>query len=111
MKQKFISVPTPIMEDLINGALISTDVMVYMFLSAKCSHGKRVFMSRQKMVSGLGGMSVSRLSSSLSRLSKAGHLERIKLNGSTSTRLLTFVKDRYNIYVKGKNIYEDFSKV
>ncbi len=109
MKQKFITIPVSIMDDVISGKLISTDVMIYMFLSSKCSHGKRVFMSRKKMRDGLGGVSVSRLSASLGRLSSAGHLEREKLNGITSTRLLTFVKDRYNIYTKGKNIYENIS--
>ena len=107
MKQKFLSIPRQIMEDLVSGELISTDVMVYMFLCSKCSHGKRVFLSRKAMLKNLGSMSLSRLSSSLSRLVDAGHLERRRLNGTTSTRLLTFVKDRSNIYIRGKNINEN----
>tara|TARA_Y100000004_G_C8950602_1_gene428299 strand:- start:1536 stop:1865 length:330 start_codon:yes stop_codon:yes gene_type:complete len=101
MKQKFISIPRELLEDLISGKLISIDICVYMYLCSKCSHGHRVFITRNEMLKSLTNMSLSRLSSSLSRLVEAGHLERKKLNGVTSTRLLTFVKDRHNIFIKG----------
>ena len=102
MKQKFISIPKELLEDLIEDKLIAIDICVYMYLCSKCSHGHRVFITRKEMLKSLGSMSLSRLSSSLSRLVESGHLERKKLNGTTSTRLLTFVKDRNNIFIKGR---------
>lgn len=101
MKQKFISIPSAIYQDLISGNMIASDLMVYMYLSSKGAHGKPIFISRQTMIKDLGNISISRLSSSLKRLSQSGHIARRKLNGITSTRLLTFVKDRNNILVKG----------
>jgi hypothetical protein len=99
--QKFIAVPWKIQEDVIKGNLIGTDLMVFMYLASKASHGRRIFTSREVMKEDLGGISLSKVADSLGRLSKAGHVERQRLNGVTSTRLLTFVKNANNIYIKG----------
>ena len=101
MKQKFISIPSAIYADLISGKMIASDLMVYMYLCSKGAHGKPIYISRQKMINDLGDISLSRLNSSLKRLIDAEHITRRRLNGATSTRLLTFVKDRNNILVKG----------
>ena len=45
---------------------------------------------------------MSKLADSLRRLCANKHLARTKLNGVTSTLLLTFVKDRGNIFIKGR---------
>lgn len=82
--------------------LIPTDIMTYIYLCAKCSHGKPVFLCRDVMRNDLGGISLSKLSDSLKRLCDNKHLTRTKLNGVTSTELLTFVKDRKNIYIRGR---------
>lgn len=100
--QRFIAVPWKIQEDVIRGRLIGTDLAVFMYLASKCGHGKRIFTSRESIQEAMGGVSLSRVADSLKRLSKAGHIERRRLNGATSTRLLTFVKDAKHIYVKGK---------
>ena len=100
--QKFIAIPWKIQEDVVRGRLIGTDLAVFMHLASKCGHGERIFSSRETIQKAMGGVSLSKISDSLSRLSKAGHLERKRLNGATSTRLLTFVKDSKHIYIKGK---------
>ncbi len=101
MKQKFISIPSAIYSDLISGKMIASDLMIYMYLCSKAAHGKPIFTPRSKMISDLGHISLSRLNSSLKRLIDSGHIKRRKLNGVTSTRLLTFVKDKNNILIKG----------
>lgn len=101
MKQKFISIPSAVYRDLVSGSMIASDLMVYMYLASKASHGKPIYTNRDSMVKDLGGISLSRLNSSFGRLSECGHIRRKKLNGTTSTQLLTFVRDRNNISVKG----------
>lgn len=101
MKQKFISIPSAVYRDLISGGMIASDLMIYMYLASKAAHGKPIYTSRESMVGDLGGISLSRLNSSFNRLTKCGHIKRKKLNGTTSTQLLTFVKDKYNISIKG----------
>ncbi len=100
--QKFIAIPWKIQEDVIKGKLIGTDLAVFMHLASKCGHGERIFTSRESIQEAMGGISLSRVADSLGRLNKAGHIERKRLNGATSTRLLTFVKDAKHIYIKGK---------
>ena len=102
MNQKFIAVPREIYVDAISKKLIPTDIMVYMYLCAKCAHGNPVYICRTEMCRDLGGISLSKLSDSFKRLCRNRHLNRRKLNGTTSTSLLTFVKDRSNIYIKGE---------
>ncbi|MBD35878.1 MAG: hypothetical protein CL512_03840 [Actinobacteria bacterium] len=99
--QKFIAVPWKIQEDVIKGDLIGTDLMIFMYLASKAGHGRRIFTSRESMQEELGGVSLSKVADSLGRLAKAGHIERQRLNGVTSTKLLTFVKNANNIYIKG----------
>jgi hypothetical protein len=101
MKQKFIAIPSAIYSDLISGKMIASDLMIYMYLCSKAAHGKPIFTPRSRMISDLGDISLSRLNSSLKRLTKSGHIRRKKLNGVTSTKLLTFVKDKNNILIKG----------
>ena len=101
MKQKFISIPSAVYNDLVSGGMIASDLMVYMYLASKAAHGKPIYTNRESMVTDLGGISLSRLNASFNRLSKCGHIKRKKLNGATSTQLLTFVKDRNNISIKG----------
>lgn len=100
--QKFIAIPWTIQEDVVKGTLIGTDLMVFMHLASKCGHGERIFTNRESIQEAMGGVSLSRIADSLGRLAKAGHIERKRLNGATSTRLLTFVKDAKHIYIKGK---------
>ena len=101
MNQKFISIPKEIFSDTICKRMIPSDIMVYMYLCSKAAHGKPVYLNRKKMCKDLGGISLSRISDSLKRLCKNGHIVRSKLNGSTSTELKTFVKDKHNIYIRG----------
>jgi hypothetical protein len=107
VKQKFIAVPRQIYVDVTLKRLIPTDIMIYIYLCAKCSHGKPVFLSRESMRKDLGGISLSKLADSLKRLSDNNHLSRTKLNGITSTELLTFVKNKENIYIRGRLQHED----
>ena len=100
--QKFISIPCQIHRDITEGKLIGNDLTVFMHLASKGGHGERIYTTRESIQEALGGASPSKISDSLKRLSVAGHIKRKKLNGITSTRLLTFVKDAKNIYVKGK---------
>ena len=102
MNQKFITIPREIYLDVVEKRIIPTDILVYMYLCSKGSHGKPIYLNRLRMCKDLGGISLSKLADSLKRLIGSGHLERSKLNGSTSTALLTFVKDRNNIYIKGE---------
>jgi hypothetical protein len=106
MPQKFIAVPIEIYLEVTSNKLIPTDILTYIYLCKKCAHGKPVYLSRGKMCKDLGGVSLSRLSDSLKRLADGGHINRARLNGTTSTSLLTFVKDRNHIYIKGKNKIE-----
>jgi DNA-binding MarR family transcriptional regulator len=101
MRQKFISIPSEIFKDTISKKMIPSDMMVYMYLCSKGAHGKPIYINRLRMCRDLGNISVSRVSSSLKRLVKNGHINRAKLNGATSTELLTFVKDRNNIFIRG----------
>jgi predicted transcriptional regulator len=101
MKQKFISIPSEIFNDTISKKMIPADIMIYMYLCSKAAHGKPVYINRSKMCKDLGGISLSRISDSLKRLSNNGHINRCQLNGTTSTELLTFVKDKNNIFIRG----------
>ena len=103
MAQKFIAVPNAIYLDVTRNRLIPTDILTYIYLCSKCAHGKPIYLSRDRMRKEMGGVSLSRLSDSLKRLSRHGHVNRNRLNGTTSTSLLTFVKDRNHIYIKGRN--------
>ena len=111
MKQKFIAIPREVFLDVVSKRIIPTDIMVYIYLCSKCAHGKPVFINRNTMCEDMGNISLSKLSDSLKRLRRAGHIDRNKLNGPTSTEMLTFVKDRNNIIIKGVSQNEDFSKV
>ena len=102
--QKFVSIPSEVHRDVTEGRLIGNDLSVFMYLAAKGGHGQRIFSTRESIQKALGGVSPSKVSDSLKRLSIAGHIKRKKLNGVTATRLLTFVQDAQNIYVKGKKI-------
>ena len=101
MKQKFISIPSAVYNDLVTGSMIASDLMVYMYLASKAAHGKTIYTNRGVMAEDLGGISLSRLNASFNRLTACGHIKRRKLNGTTSTQLLTFVKDKHNISIKG----------
>jgi DNA-binding MarR family transcriptional regulator len=101
VKQNFVSIPSQIFKDVISKQLIPVDMQVYMFLASKGAHGKVMYINRHQIRKELGGVSLSRVSDSLRRLSKCGHIKRTKLNGITSTRLLSFVKDKNNIFIKG----------
>jgi|TARA_B110000495_G_scaffold1151_1_gene816 hypothetical protein len=101
MKQKFIAIPSVVYRDLFEGNMIASDLMVYMYLCSKAAHGKPIFTRREVMVGDLGGISLSRLTASFKRLIRCGHLKRTRLNGVTSTQLLTYVKDKNTISVKG----------
>jgi hypothetical protein len=103
MAQKFIAVPNAIYADVTSNKLIPTDILTFIYLCSKCAHGKPIYLSRRRMCEDLGGLSLSRLSDSLKRLSQNGHVNRNRLNGATSTSLLTFVKDRNHIYIRGRN--------
>ncbi len=111
MRQKFIAIPREVFQDVISKRIIPTDIMVYMYLCSKCAHGKPVYIDRNRIRKDLGGVSLSKVSDSLKRLKSAGHIERRKLNGPTSTELLTFVKDKNNIFIKGILQNEDFSQI
>jgi hypothetical protein len=111
MQQKFIAIPREVFSDVVSKRIIPTDIMVYMYLCSKCAHGKPIFLNREKMRLDMGDISLSKLSDSLKRLKAAGHIQRRKLNGPTSTEMLTFVKDRHSIFIKGIQQNEDFSKV
>lgn len=101
MKQKFIAIPSQIFKDTVNKKMIASDIMVYMYLCSKGAHGKPFYINRVRICKELGGISLSRVSDSLKRLSNNGHIQRTKLNGATSTELLTFVKDKNHIFIKG----------
>jgi DNA-binding MarR family transcriptional regulator len=101
MKQKFISIPSEIFNDTVLKKMIPSDMMVYMYLCSKGAHGKPIYINRVSMCRELGNVSISRVSASLKRLTSNGHINRSKLNGATSTELLTFVKDRNNIFIRG----------
>ena len=103
MPQKFITVPNIIYLDVTKRKLIPTDILTYIYLCSKCAHGKPIYLSRNRMPKEMGGVSLSRLSDSLKRLSLYGHVNRSRLNGVTSTSLLTFVKDKNHIYIKGRD--------
>lgn len=104
MKQKFISIPTEIFDDTISKKMIASDIMVYMYLCSKGAHGKPFYINRMRICRDLGGISLSRVSDSLKRLCENNHINRTRLNGTTSTELLTFVKDRNNIFIKGSQL-------
>lgn len=101
MKQKFISIPSAVYKDLVRGRMIASDLMVYMYLCSKAAHGKPIYTNREIMIEDMGGISLSRLTASFKRLSSCGHIKRKRLNGTTSTQLLTYVKDKNNISIKG----------
>lgn len=101
MKQKFISIPSAVYKDLVSGNMIASDLMVYMYLCSKAAHGKPIYINRDIMIEDMGGISLSRLTASFKRLSYCGHIKRRRLNGTTSTQLLTYVKDKNNISIKG----------
>ena len=111
MKQKFIAIPREVFLDVVAKRIIPTDIMVYIYLCSKCAHGKPLYTSRERMCADMGDISLSKLSDSLKRLKRAGHILRRKLNGPTTTEMLTFVKDKNNIFIKGVPQNEDFSKV
>jgi hypothetical protein len=111
MKQKFIAIPREVFADVVSKKIIPTDIMIYMYLCSKCAHGRPIYINRERMRKEMGGISLSKLSDSLKRLKGAGHIQRRKLNGPTTTEMLTFVKDRNNIFIKGIQQDEDFSKV
>ena len=104
MNQKFISIPVEIFKDTIGKKMIASDIMIYMYLCSKGAHGKPFYINRVAICKALGGISLSRASGSLKRLSDNGHIVRTKLNGSTSTELLTFVKDKNHIFIKGMEL-------
>jgi len=101
MKQKFLAIPSEIFDDIVSKKIINSDLTLYMYLCSKGAHGKPIYVSRSKICSELGGVSPSRVSGGLRRLAKSGHIKRTKLNGITSTSLLTFVKDKNHIFIKG----------
>jgi len=107
VNQKFITIPREIYLDVVSKRIIPTDILVYMYLCSKGSHGRPIYLNRLRMCKDLGGISLSKLADSLKRLIGSGHLQRSNLNGATSTELLTFVKDRNNIYIKGERVRDE----
>ena len=88
--------------DIIKGDLISNDLVVYNYLVSKGAHGKAIYLSNKKIGEDLGGMSYGKISASLSRLSKAGHIHRTKTSNNTATTLKTLVLSKGELMIRGK---------
>lgn len=99
---KFTQIPFEIHLDIIKGKLISNDLLVYNYLVSKGSHGKAIYLSNKKIGQDLGGMSYGKISASLSRLNKSGHIQRIKTSNNTATVLKTLVLPKGELMIRGK---------
>ena len=100
--RKFTQVPNRILKDVLDGELIGNDLVVYIHLLNKAGHGKPIYLTNEKIGKDLGGMSVGKISASLNRLSRTGHIKRRKTSTRTETTLKTFVQSSKRMYVKGK---------
>lgn len=99
---KFTQIPFEVHLDIIKGKLISNDLVVYNYLVSKGAHGKAIYLSNKKMGGDLGGMSYGKISASLSRLNRAGHIERTKTSNNTATILKTLVLAKGELMIRGK---------
>jgi hypothetical protein len=99
--KKFTQIPIVIYEDIVRGDLIGNDLVVYNYLVTKASHGKPIFFSNKQIGNELGGMSYGKISASLNRLVKAGHVSRRKTCNKCMTQLKTLVTKNREVMIKG----------